>query len=158
MSIIAKLKLEASVNSTSLADTIEVDVDLASSVMEEPFPPGDSHDIELFAGPADGIEFIFVKLEEQKQTGPTMVNKCAPTVGCTKYVKVGFANDTADPPKLLELTKSVLLQGKAAKDLLPAKIERVVVTNEFSVPVKLSILVARKKVCKPKKVLMRDGD
>jgi hypothetical protein len=155
----AKIELKATVNTTSLQDALEFDVDSAVAAVDERFMPNDYRDFELFGGSSEGIEFVFIKLapEDPKPANPQPPVTTPPA---PRSLKLAFALDNQDPQDdlWLDLQRSVLLLGRAAYDLMPQKLERVLVRNNFSVPVNVSVLVGRKKVPRPLKPLQKDGN
>jgi hypothetical protein len=154
----AKIGFDAAVNGFSLKDSLDLDIDSSFQATEEAFNPGEYRDIELYGGPSDGIEFVFVKVtpDDQKPTAAMPANCNA--AQSPRFIQLGFALDNQEPDRdlLLNLKKSVLLMGRAAQDLMPPKLERVCIKNNFSVPVKVQILGGRKRVIAPRP-LQKDG-
>lgn len=168
----AQISFKATINGgavPSFEDTIAVAVDSSVAVMNESIPPGQQRDYELYAGSKEGIEVVFVKLvpaDAGKEngngngSGNGNGNGNGTQSQAPRQIRMTFAQEGEDVEKTnrwLVLPKSTLLLGRAAQDLMPPKVERIVVKNDFMVPATLSVLVARKKPDPPKKALQKDG-
>ena len=154
----ASLTIKAAINTESLEEKFDIDLQSYASAKDESFGPNEVRDFPLFGGSRDGVEFVFIKLAQDDPKTPAPNGAAVPKPPI-KTVNLAFTTEEQEPDekKWLELHKSMLLVGRAAKDLMPQKIERICVKNNLPVNVKVSVLLGRSTVPRPPKPLQKEG-
>lgn len=160
MPMTATIDTKTKIDQFSMDNNIEISVDTYVSV-KEVICPSKKVELEMYAGPADGIELVAIKADIPKKTD------CAPrAMNCSttqdKYVKVAFTDDSCSgpgPSMWIDVKGTgTLLLGKALNGVLPKKIERVHINNELTTTATVTVLIARSRATPCKKAAVVDGD
>lgn len=149
MPVPATIKIEAKAGKETVEGNIKLEVDAYAAVVEESICASEKgHEIELLMGHKDRVDFLLIRADVYERP---MANGCSSDRNgdqsfqqrYIEYAILGGENEKAE--KKFQLKHAHLFAGDLSKDKLPNRLDKVIIDNNLTVDIKVSILAARSK-------------